>query len=446
MDSGAYPRQSSALGFDLMARYPRRGDRSRRNDDRYLFLETILSVRERLYISYVGQSIQDNTVIPPSVLVSELIDYVEQGFEIAEGDMVEHLVTKHRLQAFSPEYFRDNPKLLTYSEENFEIAGTSLTQRKEEEPFLSGGLSEPDETWRKVDLRRLCAFFSNPVKFLLGRRLGMDLEEEISLIEETEPFEVQTLERYLLEQDMLRRLLQGGSLKDGYVLATGSGRLPHGPVGQCVYEGLSPGVERFARDLSSWISEKALEIVDFRIDVGPFSVTGSLDHVFKDKAIHYRYSTLKGKDLIVSWIHHLILNCVRPEGFPRRTLVAGLSAKGGKRGERLYREFEQVEKGEVILESLLNRYWEGLRRPLRFFPETSWAYAQERLSRERPPDVSLEKARKVWQATEWNRGESEDPYYQFCFGKGDPLDSAFEDLAEEIFAPLLKCLREGEGD
>jgi exodeoxyribonuclease V gamma subunit len=440
MDSEAYPRQSSPLGFDLMARYPRRGDRSRRNDDRYLFLETILSVRESLYISYVGQSIQDNSIIPPSVLVSELIDYVEQGFEVSDGDIVEHLHTRHRLHAFSPEYFKNHPKLFTYSEENFEIAGISLTQRKEPEQFLSAGLSEPDETWKNVDLRSLCAFFSNPAKFLLRRRLGIDLEEGFSLIEEREPLEVKTLERYLLEQDMVRRLLQGGSLKDGFVLAAASGRLPHGPVGQSVYENLSSGVENFARELSPWIAEKALEVVDFQINVGTFSVVGSLEHVFKDKAIHYRYAGLKGRDLIVGWIHHLMLNGVRPEGFPRHTLVAGLSTKSGKQRERLYYEFEPVEEGEEILEGLLNRYWEGLRRPLHFFPESSWAYAQESLSKNRASEACLERARKVWESG-WSRGEAEDLSYQLCFGKGDPLDSAFESLAKEIFEPLLKYLR-----
>ena len=443
MDSEAYPRQSSPLGFDLMARYPRRGDRSRRNDDRYLFLETLLSARETLYISYVGQSIQDNSIIPPSVLVSELIDYVEQGFEVPEGEIVENLHTRHRLHAFSPEYFKNHPKLFTYSEENFEIAEILLGSRKEPEPFLSAGLSEPDETWRKAELRSLCAFFSNPAKFLLSRRLGIDLEEGFSLIEEREPFEVKALERYLLEQDMVRRLLQGGNLKDGLVLATASGRLPHGRVGQSVYEDLSPGVENFARKLWPWIAEKALEALEFQIDVGIFSVMGSLEHMFKDRAIHYRYAGLKGRDLIVAWIHHLLLNAVRPAGFPRYTLVAGLSPKSGKEREGLYYEFEPVEDAETILEGLLNRYWEGLKSPLHFFPESSWAYAQERVSKKKPSEASLERARKVWEGG-WNRGEAQDLSYQLCFGTGDPLNSAFESLAEEIFGPLLKSLRLGE--
>ena len=71
MNDDAYPRPQRPVDFDLMALRFRRGDRSRRQDDRYLFLETLLSARRFLYISYVGQSIRDNAVLPPSVLVSE---------------------------------------------------------------------------------------------------------------------------------------------------------------------------------------------------------------------------------------------------------------------------------------------------------------------------------------------------------------------------------------
>lgn len=442
MDGEAYPRQSKPLGFDYMARYPRRGDRSRRNDDRYLFLEAILSARERLYISYVGQSIQDNTLIPPSVLVSELIDYVEQGFEIPGSNIREHLHTRHRLQTFSPEYFKNRQRLFTYSEENYEVARTMLSGRKEPEPFLGAGLSEPDETWRKVDLHGMCAFFSNPTKFLLNRRLGIYLEESSSLAEEKEPFEVRTLEQYLLEESMLRRRLQGRSLKEDFVFAVASGRLPHGPVGQCIYEGLSPGVEHFAEDLSPLLGENALETLDFQIDVGGFSLTGSLDHVFKEKMIRFRYARLKGKDILVNWIYHLVLNAVRAEGYPRHTLIAGLSAKSNKERNRAFYEYAPVDEGEEILEGLLKRYWEGLKEPLHFFPESSREYAERRLAKDKPAEVALEQARKAWEGTEWNRGEILDPYYQLCFGEEDPIDTAFEEIAVEVFEPLLKYLKE----
>jgi exodeoxyribonuclease V gamma subunit len=436
MDGEAYPRQSKPLGFDYMARYPKRGDRSRRNDDRYLFLETILSARERLYISYMGQSIQDNSVIPPSVLVSELIDYVEQGFEIPGSNLREHLQTKHRLQAFSPEYFKSHAKLFTYTEENYGLAAAVVADRKEPAPFLSTGLPEPDESWRKLDLQSLCAFFSNPTKFLLNRRLGIYLEERPSLAEEREAFEVRALEQYLLEHSMLRRRLQGRSLKENFVFAVASGRLPHGPVGQCIYDGLCPGVERFAEDLLPLISGNALETRDFQMDVAGFSLTGSLNSVFKEKMIRYRYARLRGKDIVVSWIHHLVLNCVGAEGYPRRTLLAGVT----KERKRVFCEYAPVEEGKSILEGLLKRYWEGLKEPLHFFPEISWPYAEVCLGKKNPREGALEQARRSWEGDGWNEGESADLYHQLCFAKENPIDAKFEDITAEVFEPLLQYL------
>jgi len=427
-----------------MARTPRRGDRSRRNDDRYLFLEAVLSARERLYISYVGQSLQDNSWIPPSVLVSELMDYLEQGFKIKGGELRERLQTRHRLHAFSPEYFKNHKKLFTYSEEHYEIAATGLAGRKEPAAFVSKGLSEPDESWWKLDLQGLCAFFSNPARFVLNRRLGIYLKEESSLAEEREPFEVQTLERYLLEESMLRTRLQGRRIKDHFALAVASGRLPHGPVGQCLYEGLGPGVDRFTEELLPLLEKKPLESLEFQVDAGGFSLAGSLDLVFREAMIRYRYALLKGKDLLATWIHHLVLNCVRAEGYPRRTLLAGLAGKNAKEGKRVFYEYAAVDESKRILEGLLKRYWEGLREPLHFFPETSWHYAEACLSKGKAPEEALDQARRIWKGSEYSRGDSEDPYYELCFGKGDPLDSAFEEMAVEVFEPLLKHLREAE--
>ena len=54
-----------------------------REDDRYLFLEALLSARERLHISWVGRSINDNTERPPSVLVGQLRDHVKSGWSLA---------------------------------------------------------------------------------------------------------------------------------------------------------------------------------------------------------------------------------------------------------------------------------------------------------------------------------------------------------------------------
>ena len=77
MNDGDYPRNRMPLDFDLMRRDYRPGDRSRREDDRYLFLEALLSAREHLHVSWVGRSVNDNTPRPPSVLVGQLRDHLK---------------------------------------------------------------------------------------------------------------------------------------------------------------------------------------------------------------------------------------------------------------------------------------------------------------------------------------------------------------------------------
>ena len=60
----------------------RPGDRSRRDDDRYLMLEALLAARDKLYVSWVGRNVRDNSEQPPSVLVSQLRDYLAAGWDL----------------------------------------------------------------------------------------------------------------------------------------------------------------------------------------------------------------------------------------------------------------------------------------------------------------------------------------------------------------------------
>jgi exodeoxyribonuclease V gamma subunit len=102
MNEEDFPRRDRPLSFDRIARAPRPGDRSLRLGDRYLFLETLLSAREQLYISYSGQSPHGDAETQPSVVVQELLEHLRPALG-AEGAM--RLVTRHPLQPFLTRYF-----------------------------------------------------------------------------------------------------------------------------------------------------------------------------------------------------------------------------------------------------------------------------------------------------------------------------------------------------
>lgn len=73
-----FPREEKAPSFNLIASKElyARGDRSRGIDDRFLFLEALISARESIYFSYIGQSPNDKSALNPSIVLSELIFFL----------------------------------------------------------------------------------------------------------------------------------------------------------------------------------------------------------------------------------------------------------------------------------------------------------------------------------------------------------------------------------
>ena len=63
----------------------RRGDVSPRERDQYLFLETLASTRERLYLSYVARDAPTGEAMEPSPVVLELIRHLNRGRPAGSG-------------------------------------------------------------------------------------------------------------------------------------------------------------------------------------------------------------------------------------------------------------------------------------------------------------------------------------------------------------------------
>jgi len=428
MNMDAFPRESKILSFDLMAKNPRIGDRSRRNDDKYLFLEAIISARNKFYISYVGQSIRDNTRIAPSVLVSELMDYIKEGFGLSE----DQVVTLHRLQAFSPEYFKSGGKLFSYSMENF-AAGCSRYERKDIPGLISSKLPDPAQEWKHLDIKEFSAFFSNPDKFLLEKRLGIYLPERADVSDERENFSLGHLEKYVLDQEMVLHRLSGSDLKDFFPVKKASGQLPHGNVGEFVYNEMSLDAEGFVRKIEDHITGKRLDDHTVDINIAGFNLCGRLTDIYEQGLIRMRYVRTKPKYLLETWVNHVIL-CVLVEG--KRPVKSFLLCKDAAW------EFAPVSNSTDILNGLLKLFWKGMSEPLHFFPESSFEYARKLLMKHQTIPEALSSAKNKWIGNDFARGESEDPYFERCFGRTDPLDDDFEKISEEVFASLLDHCRE----
>ncbi len=423
MSDGAFPRQNHSSGFDLIARSPRRGDRSLRDEDRYLFLESILSARDCFYISYVGQSIKDNSEITPSVLVSELIDAIDRGFTAGNDITIEdHLVTRHRLQAFSRDYFTDGSPLFSYSAENYAALHEKRSGPKESMEFLVTPLVAPADEWKDVSLVKLLRFFDNPAKFFLESRLGIRLEDFVAPLEEREPFSVDGLESYTLKKDLLEIILKGGNAHDFLSVARCRGIIPPARHGEMVFETAVNQVDEFTQIVQAEFGAKTqLAPLDFDLNLAAFRLTGRLDRIWPDRMIRYRCTKLKAKDQLRAWIEHLVLNAMQQGEYPRKTLLIMTDGSDA---------FGPVEDAAAILQILLGLYWQGLTVPLRFFPASAMAYADKQ-------KWELTRARAKWEDG-YNDipGEGRDPYFRLCFSQVDPFNAEFERIAHTLLEPL----------
>lgn len=196
MNDGDYPQVSTPMDFDLMVGDYRPGDRSRREDARYLFLEAVLSARDKLVISWQGRSAKDNSEQPPSVLVGQLRDYLNKAWN--DKKQSERLTCDYPMQSFSRRYFQGDAPVFTY-------------QREWQTAYDSSPIAEGQQsalpTWQPdapLSASKLTAFYRSPVDALYSERLDIRKPSEIEETKVVENFESDGLEEWQVHDQMLQ--------------------------------------------------------------------------------------------------------------------------------------------------------------------------------------------------------------------------------------------------
>lgn len=428
MNDGAFPRRQEPAGFDLIAAHPRPGDRSRRLDDRYLFLETLLAARRVLYLSYVGQDIRDNRELPPSVLVSELLDVVRVSFGEA---VAKRILVHHALQPFSPAYFRGDPARPGYSPAWLAAAREAGQGGASSQPLFAESLPEAEEEWRTVELDALLRFYANPARYLLRERLGIRLEAGGDDFEGREPFGLDYGTRTTVRGVALQGLLHGQTAA-AVRLAEARGLLPHGEFGGALYGREDALVEKLAARLPA--PEHPGEPLLVAFSAHGVTLGGWLGG-YGASGLHVTtLNDIKPRDLLMLWINHLALCLAAPPGVEQVSRLTGTDTS-------VALQVPDDPAGEMA--RLLGYYWQGLHQPLAFFPKSSYAYAKKRRSGGENGEA-LKAAVKVWEKPEFRNGpqygESENPWYRAVYRDGEPFDVVFESLALEILGPLFEAL------
>ncbi|HOU89862.1 MAG TPA: exodeoxyribonuclease V subunit gamma [Polyangiaceae bacterium] len=480
MNDGDFPRARPPTSFDRMLAAPRPGDRSVRREDEHLFLEVLLSARERLVISYLGRSMQDDTVRAPSVVVGDLIELLDEAFVVASpstpapsgvvddrGGVGTRRIVSHPIQRFSPRRFAAGAA--TFDAVAAAGARALTAPRRPPSRLLTAPLPAP--AVGELSLDAIVDALASPSRALLRGRLGVSLEERGAELLGQDPIELDARTRRAIGADLLTLALgspAGAAVEVAWERERARGRLPQGAAGRSLFEGLVPEVEAIAREARRHRLGDRLAPVPVALALGDARLVGVLEELWPGAQVLVRYAREGGGSELDAWVRHLALQVLRGDApapeLPARTVVVARPREAEGAAVFGFRELDPATARRE-LEFLLTLVGLAATAPVPFFPRAAREYAavHQRLAAKGAPDAAeraLAAARGVFlgAARQGAPGEARDPYVRRLHADGDPLApepdagaglagvAPFPELALRVFGPLLAAREAGDDD
>ena len=428
MNDGTFPRRPRAMPFEFLTELfgenaRRIGDRDQRDDDRHAFLELVLAARRCLLLTYTGRDLQEDKPIPPSLVVSELTEYLDRLFPHAAGTGgPERWHTRHPLQPFSPRYFRrEEPALFSYSAP-MAAAATALAlgadggvpDRFGGELDAGAGTPEPE-----IELEDLIRFAVSPSRHFARHRLGLHLDVRDDELDDDEPFQLDALQSWQLKSDLAD--WDKPSEDRAARLAAAGGLLPPGNLAGIQHRESAGEVAALREALRPYADHTARPEVD--IVVNGTRIVGVVErfHGGRNELMWWRIGRIRAKDRIEVWLRLLALTVA---------LDCRLTAYlfGSKNADTGTMAGPPPEGARTLLGDWVAAWREGRHKPLRLFAEASWKWTERQ---------SSTAVKTGWISQPWSEGY--DPVHRMMFGN-DPVDDSFIGLARRLLGPLRESM------
>ncbi|OCG06959.1 exodeoxyribonuclease V subunit gamma [Gilliamella sp. wkB178] len=437
MNDGDYPRTSLPLDFDLIAQHPRKGDRSRRNDDRYLFLEAILSAQQQLYISYIGRDMKDDSERYPSGLVDELWEYIAQYYcapnlnsSSPKDNPPNFLRVMHTRTPFNPKNYLQEPK--SYADEWLPAA----LQQGENPSFIS---TIPTITVDNINIDELKRFYQHSIRLFLQKRFNFYINYLDDTLPDAENFNLNSLERYQLNSQILNQLITKNNQDTDsfYQQLALTGELPDGAFGQIIYEEQNTTMQSLADKIKQERLNMGTQEVNLTITTNQqtYQLQGWLTHIQQDGILSWRPSKLSIRDGMALWIDHLVYCILNPNNIDSQSRIYG-------REDHEWR-FLFLDPSEAIniLTTLVEGYLQGINQPLLMPIQSAWNWLIAAYNTETgeiiPSDKANNQLLNTWQGGFNHSAECDSYYFRLYPELTDSLIKQITHYAQRFLLPIL---------
>jgi exodeoxyribonuclease V gamma subunit len=431
MDDGAFPRAGGHLGFDRMAAEPMPGDRPARLDDRALFLEAILSARDRLVLLYTSRGADDDAPRAPAVVVGELVDVLDADF--APPKLAARCTRQHALQPFGDAELAHPPH-----SHDARMLAAALAARAPSVPppsFLSEPLPEAPES-HLAQLHQLSWFFRDPVTALFRSRLRLYPERDAEALKDREPLALGGgLDAWAVRDWLVQHAAEQSELaRPGPLFARlrRHSLLPLGEAGHHLYDRCAQEAAQIL-ERATPLRTHPLPSLQVQLPLRDWTLQGVLDRRFEAGRVEVIAGRVGARHRIGLWLQHLAMCAM---GSPAHSWLLGHGSSAG---------FAPVDPGQAAqtLGELLQLRKVGNRVPLFFFPDTSLAY-QRAIRAGLEPSEACGRAWSTWRQSHSEPSEAAArllggrmPLDERWLAPDLPSGPAPTALAEQIWGPAL---------
>lgn len=442
MDDGEFPRRDPAGGIDRLAAElgsarRRIGDRSTRDDDRFLFLQLFAAAQDVFYVSYQGADPRDGSAREPSVLVADLLAAVDA--QHAPGaDAGQALVVHHPLQPFAPAAFGagDEPRRFSYRQQWW-AAASGPSQRRVPLPPWSGDDALPASDTGddgRVALDALGRFLRAPADAFLRQRLGMRLADVDTVEGDVEPLLAPGcgFVRQVLQRAVFDARLRGDDDATTHALLRARGLLPSGALGRRTLQDVRGQVDAYAQAFADWRGDAVASAPRREVALDGVTLHGRIADVYPHGIVRLRFDPPAGASAIRNGLDWLLASAAG-EGLP---LVEFHDDAELGIGPHVRPALDPAQARAVVAQLLALRA-KGLRQPLPFGPYSGWElFTAGDMAR------GLQKAAQRWHgsARSWGEGTGEalrlalrgrDPFAH------EPTQLQFVDLSMTIYGAVV---------
>lgn len=332
LNNDVFPGKSSFTGFDLLGEEYLAGDRNKKETDKYLFLDTILAAREKLYLSSIGQSAKDNTGIPQSIVLDTLVDYTGS----------DKIVVKHPLHGYSPAYHENQGHgLFTY------LYG-------EKPDAFDPKEHDPTET-SELSVHSFVKFFEHPTEWYFNNVLGIKYSDKDDSLPETELFTLDHLQKWVVKNDLLR--LTEDEAESYLQKGIKEGLLPLKNLGKLSFDELIKETTEIRKCYDTLTKGQKERNIFIDIVVDDTQITGSVDCIFDKTYKAFSFSKSLQKNLVRAYLKTLLL-CAQTE--------IDSSALINTNGQIINLPFYTADEAKLKLKDLLVYLRKGAQSPLKF--------------------------------------------------------------------------------